>query len=232
MRTDFNFGHATRPGLQFSIDFDKKVPPMKRPTYSLTDQRFGKLITGEFSHYEGTHAHWHVTCDCGTKKTSNGTDLRLGKINSCGCGLVGRGFRHGGRYTPEYTIWCAMKDRCENPQNKSFPYYGGRGIKVCKQWQSFDNFLRDMGKRPRGKSIDRFPNNNGNYEPGNCRWATTDEQARNTRANVLITYQGQTRTAQEWATITGIDNSTICKRVKAGWAASDILRRPSYAPRA
>ena len=81
--------------------------------------------------------------------------------------------------TPTYYTWKMMKQRCQNPRATSYEYYGGRGIKVCDRWQSFDNFLEDMGERPEGKTLDRFPNKNGNYEPGNCRWATRDEQRAN-----------------------------------------------------
>jgi len=81
--------------------------------------------------------------------------------------------------SPTYISWCNMKQRCQNPHNIKYKYYGARGIKVCKRWQLFENFLADMGLRPRGNTLDRFPNNHGNYEPGNCRWATTEQQALN-----------------------------------------------------
>jgi hypothetical protein len=202
----------------------------KQPSLPMIGRRFGKLIVISFSHYHGTRQMYFVRCDCGRTNLSNGTDLRGGKINSCGCGVIGRGFRHGGRKSSEYQSWCAMKARCENPKTSNFASYGGRGISVCERWKHFPCFLADMGSRPIGLSLDRI-NNNGNYEPSNCRWATSSQQSSNTRVNVFITNHGETHTAQEWARITGIDISTICKRVKAGWSEDDILREPTHVRR-
>lgn len=115
---------------------------------------------------------------------------------------------------PEYNIWCAMRERCSNPNNKGYKYYGARGIKVDQEWQgSFETFFRDVGPRPSPQhSIDRI-NNNGNYEPGNVRWATVYEQAQNKRSNRLVTINGETRCVAEWARIAGLKEGTVYYRL-------------------
>lgn len=135
-------------------------------------------------------------CDCGTKTVIEGGELRRKgerARKSCGCALreamQSQWFRkgqpgahrtHGQSKTPEYGSWVHARNRCENPKGRTWRYYGGRGIKMCARWrENFFNFLADMGKRPKGKSLDRYPNPDGNYEPGNCRWATQKEQTNN-----------------------------------------------------
>lgn len=138
------------------------------------------------------HIVWTYQCRCGTIKDAAGSDLRRGRIQSCGCektkrmtilGLSNK--THGyashrtGR-TPTYRSWRAMIQRC-GPHCTKNKYWYGKGIIVCDRWKSFDGFLADMGERPIGKTLDRYPNNHGHYEPGNCRWATASEQALNRR---------------------------------------------------
>lgn len=158
--------------------------------------KFGRLTVTAKVH-TGTNQHrWEVVCDCGTEKQVWGAELRNGGTKSCGCLQATKGtginFKHGGaaygREAPEYTSWRCMMDRCGRETNKSFKHYGGRGIIVCERWRTgdgritgFECFVADMGKRPHGTSIDRFPDNDGNYEPGNCRWATVSEQNQNRR---------------------------------------------------
>jgi hypothetical protein len=131
-----------------------------------------------------------------------------------------------GQKSPTYRVWIGMKARCFNPTTSHYEYYGGRGIRVCERWLSFENFLTDMGERPHGKMIDRYPNNDGNYEPGNCRWATRSENCRNKSDNRLITHQGQTKTMAEWVEITGLPRTTIKDRLAAGWDATRTLETP------
>lgn len=131
--------------------------------------------------------------------------------------------------TPEYIAWQEMKKRCSNPNTKNYCRYGGRGIKVCERWlECFENFFTDMGLKPsRQHSLDRFPDNNGNYEPGNCRWATLREQSLNRRTNVRLTYAGKTLTIQEWSEETGMNRKVIESRIKGGkMSASEILTIP------
>lgn len=133
---------------------------------------------------------------------------------------------HGGRGTPLYRVWCAMKERCSNPHNKSFKNYGGRGISVCDEWQDFAVFREwaaCSGYR-HGLTIDRI-DGNGNYSPDNCRWATTAEQNRNYRRNHYITYRGERLCAKDWAERTGIKYATILYRLKAGKTLDEVFAK-------
>src|SRR4051812_30076529 len=122
--------------------------------------------------------------------------------------------KHNMSYSPEFNVWRGMLKRCHLPTDKDYPNYGGRGIEVCERWKhSFVNFHQDMGDRPEPHlSVDRI-DTNGNYEPSNCRWTTSTQQNRNRRNNHLVTFRGETKTISEWAEITGIQKSTIRRRL-------------------
>ena len=111
---------------------------------------------------------------------------------------------HGLTKTSIHDIWRSMRQRCLNKKNKAYKNYGGRGIKVCKEWESFEIFYKDMGERPEGMTLDRI-NNDGNYEKSNCRWATDAEQTNNTRANILLTFEGMTKNVAQWARFKGFN---------------------------
>ena len=134
---------------------------------------------------------------------------------------------HGLSGSLEHRIWKGMLARCRNSSTTAYPYYGARGIKVCERWHSFVNFLADMGPAPSPEhEIDRFPNKDGDYEPGNCRWATASEQMRNTRRGRFLEYEGRRLHLKEWAEATGLSANVIGWRLKSGWSAARALTTP------
>jgi hypothetical protein len=130
------------------------------------------------------------------------------------------------RTTPLYRAWQHMLTRCFNKKCQDYPDYGARGITVCERWLSFENFMADMGERPANKSLDRYPDKNGNYEPGNCRWATAREQTLNRRNTIFVTHLGQTKLLTDWSTELGINYFTLHKRLGKGECPPLLFRQP------
>lgn len=151
--------------------------------------RFGRLVALERVPSEKKEHMWLCVCDCGNKKIFGKSWITGGNTKSCGCLMrevsAAKVTKHGHNKRSDisstYHSWSGMRARCKNPKNKAYSYYGGRGIRVCERWDSFENFLADMGEKPKGTSLDRYPNNDGNYEPSNCRWATFKQQRVNQR---------------------------------------------------
>jgi hypothetical protein len=163
-------------------------------------------------------------CDCGTEKVMMVDNVRSGKSKSCGCvgrqKTIERSTKHGhakrGAHSRAYGSWESMVHRCTISTRPDYHRYGGRGIKVCDRWMDFANFLADMGDPPPDMTLDRFPDVNGNYEPGNCRWATPKEQANNRRSNVYIEFNGKKQNIESWSIELGIPRKLIEGRIHAG----------------
>jgi len=198
----------------------------------ITGQRFGRLIVvSRTDNAKGGHTRWLCRCDCGTKKVISSCNLKSGHTKSCGClqkersieGSTKHGHTSGAFTSQTYNCWVCMIYRCSDLSNK---HYGGRGIMVCRRWRKFENFLKDMGECPEGHSIDRI-DNDGNYEPGNCKWATRQEQARNKRNNHLITHDGRTQCLTDWAEELNINVYTLSFRLnEANWPTEEALTTP------
>jgi hypothetical protein len=193
------------------------------PGYDLVGRRFGRwLVERVGTQTPGQSYLWVCVCDCGNRREVQGAKLLAGKSRSCSCVKT-----HGQSKTPTYRIWCGMRRRCEDINEPAYKRYGARGIKVCERWQNYEAFLADMGPRPtRAHSIDRFPNGRGNYEPGNCRWATATEQSRNRYTNRMLTLGSETMCARDWAERLGINPFTLNTRLQLGWSTEAALTTP------
>lgn len=167
---------------------------------------------------------WICMCDCGKTKSILSTCLVSGRTTSCGCIKTGKKAVYDTRNNDEYKIYRSMKNRCYNSNTRYYVHYGGRGITICDRWlNSFLDFYQDMGPRPsKDHSIDRI-DNNGNYCPENCRWATKSEQANNKRNNHRIEYNGKIQTVTEWSKELNIDPGIIYSRLVYGWSIEDAL---------
>lgn len=162
----------------------------------ITGERYGKLVALRFSGKDGRATLWEFECDCGNNSIKRLADVRHGKIKSCGClhqeTLIKRNTKHGKTGTRTYGIWKDMRRRCLSPTRPRFKDYGARGIKICQRWlDSYDNFLEDMGEAPQNYTLERI-DNDGDYSPNNCKWATYLEQCHNQRARKTNTsgYRG------------------------------------------
>lgn len=178
----------------------------------------------------------YFRCECGKKFIAYIPQVKAGHTKSCGC-LVARKLSemsstHGKTNTPEYTTWVNIKQRCRNPKYSQYKDYGGRGIEMCDRWfNSFENFLVDVGEKPSAKhSLDRHPNNDGNYEPGNTRWATTKEQALNKSNNRIISYMGIEKPLKVWTDEFNMPYHLVHKRIdRLKWSIEKALKTPKRA---
>ena len=200
-------------------------------------QKFGRLtvIGIPLQDVSAWKMRFYCLCDCGNKKEVSGRALthRTQSVKSCGClrneNLIKSKRTHGLSHIPEYDSWRRAVRRCFNQNDPLFHNYGGRGIIVCDRWRySFENFLADMGPRPSElHSLDRYPDNNGNYEPGNCRWATSMEQNNNRRSNVHVNVGGEKMTVTQAARTIGIEPEKFRKRLYSGFPLETALTTSS-----
>lgn len=190
---------------------------------NIINEKFGKLTVIKFSHtINGKRGMWLCKCDCGKEKIIRRDGLTSGHNTSCGCSIL----NNKKKYPLEYSVWQALRKRCNNKNNPHYANYGGRGINVCKEWDNFQTFLKDIGPRPSAKhSIDRIDNNKG-YSPDNCRWATSFEQASNKRDNRYITINGETKILAEWLRIKHVSKRGFMLRVKRGHSEEEALTLP------
>lgn len=193
------------------------------------NQKFGRWTT--VSKTDAVRPpRWLCRCDCGNTKDVSVYQLISRHSQSCGClnrdVQRARNTKHGLTGTRVRNCWHGMIQRCRNPSHANFERYGGRGIKVCERWKTFLNFFHDMGHPPDGKTLDR-KNNDGDYSPENCRWATDSEQMRNTRSNRLVLFRGEQKTLLDWADTLGVSFYTLKSRIRNyGWSAERALSTP------
>lgn len=194
----------------------------------LTGQKFGRLTVIR----KADGSKWHCVCDCGKEKDVRSDHLKEGRVKSCGCfnsEVVSARFKvHGLTKHPIHKSWTDMKQRCYNPSSTIYEYYGGRGIKICDEWEDFKTFYdwSISNGWSEGLSIDRI-DVNGNYEPSNCRWVSMKVQCNNKRSNRLLTFDGKTLNISQWAEQTGIERATITARLdKLRWCVEKALTEP------
>ena len=198
----------------------------------LTGKRFGRLTVIKRTESTNHNIKWLCKCDCGNEKSVFGIDLTQGKTASCGCirkeMVIQKNTKHGYAHTRLHNEWTGIKQRCFNVKNQAYKNYGGRGITMCDEWK--DNFFvfyewaMNNGYQD-DLTIDRI-DNNGNYEPSNCRWTDRITQANNTRVNRRIEYKGETRTLKEWARIKNIGYGKLQARFIRGWTTEKALETP------
>jgi hypothetical protein len=197
---------------------------------NIAGHRYGSLVvispTDERSNKSMV---WLCRCDCGLIVRAASDQMRAGNKKSCGCQRYVRtapmNQTHGMCYSRVYKVWDAMIGRCTRPKAARYERYGGRGIKVCERWMKFANFLADMGEPADGMSIDRIAND-GDYEPSNCRWATRQEQARNTSRTTFLEIGGIKKPVSVWADEAGIDRAVFAARIRSGWTSDRALTQP------
>jgi len=202
-----------------------------KPIKNEVGNTYGRLTVLSFSHMNSDKKACFVCkCSCGNTTIVAGKSLRSGHTVSCGCYklevIANSNRSHGdcsGGKTKEYFTWRGIIGRCEDVNNKNYNLYGGRGIKVCKRWRtSYANFLHDMGRKKPGYTIERI-NQNGDYKPSNCRWATMKEQNNNRRNNHILEHNGERLTVAQWSDKLGVRQITLLMRVRRGWSHSEAI---------
>lgn len=189
----------------------------KKAEHDLAGRRFGRLVAMEYLGTLNGSGRWLCQCDCGVQPIVKTHRLVIGTTSSCGCLRRERMTTHGRSRTRTHRIWNGLVQRATNSNRAGAENYALRGIGVCNRWrESFENFVADMGECPDGMSIDRI-NNDGDYEPSNCRWATRATQNQNRRDNQYLTIDGRTECVAVWSREGGVRHQTIRQRVRLGW---------------
>jgi hypothetical protein len=197
------------------------------------ERRYGRLIVIGTRKGKRGQTVCDCLCDCGNHKNGvDVADLNRSHTTSCGCynreKTVERNKKytrktHGMSNTEEYRSWNSMMQRCYSPKHEAYERYGGKGIVVCDKWHNFENFLADMGERPKGKTLDRIDNIKG-YNPENCRWSDRLTQTRNRSTTITLEFKGETKTLQEWADEKGLPYALLRTRLrKLGWSVERAL---------
>ena len=202
----------------------------------LTGNRYGALVAVSPSHAKSPSRYrlWDCLCDCGEVVLVDSHTLTRGQKKACGIGghnwnriLADRPRTPAKSNSSEYSSWQKMKTRCLNPRSQKYPDYGGRGITIHQPWvDSFDSFLADMGLKPTPRHTVERTDNDGNYEPGNCRWATGPEQRRNQRRSFYVEWEGRRLLLVDIASEMGLSYSAIAGRLKNGWDIERALTTP------
>lgn len=197
---------------------------------NISGQTFERLTVIRFVGSSKYGPVWLCQCNCGSTINVCGKSLKSGNTRSCGClqkeTVTRTSTKHGLHGSRVYQIWADMRRRCQTPSCGSYEEYGRRGIKVCQRWERFVLFLEDMGHPPTDKhELDRV-DNNGHYEPDNCRWATEKTQARNRRSNRILDFQGESMAVVQWSEKLGISQSVINSRLRNGWSVERTLSTP------
>ena len=227
---------------------DSQITRKSRPkAKDITGVRFTRLVALHITRKTEHNGNmWLCRCDCGTVKEVVYGAIISGSTKSCGCLQKERSRENGLALVvlnaatraerkkadtrdpllleKTYNSWRGMKERCQNPNNNHWHIYGAKGIIVCEKWQTFDGFFQDMGLKPKGLSLDRI-DSNGNYEPGNCRWATPSQQSRNTERNIWIEWQGRRQTFKDWATELGLYERGLAYRIER-WGLEKAMTTP------
>lgn len=193
----------------------------------LTARVFGKWTVTGLARVDRTKRFWHCRCACGEERVVVGYSLKTGGSVSCGCAHTKSQEAHGLSRSAEYGIWQQMKNRCLKPSVANYHRYGGRGITVAPEWiDSFQAFYADMGRRPKGRTLERM-DNDGPYSKDNCRWASQKEQSNNTRRNRKITLRGRTQSFAQWVDELGVNGKMVYARMaKLRWTPERAFFTP------
>ncbi|WP_312999668.1 hypothetical protein [Leclercia sp.] len=195
---------------------------------NLVGKRSGKLVAikRQQSDKRGS-VKWLCQCDCGNQSLVIASNFKKGQSKSCGCSQYGKKHGHAidGEETPTYQTWLHMRQRCLNTSNDAYENYGGRGIGICKEWDSFEKFLTDMGQRPDGMTIDRIDNNKGYYKE-NCRWADKKTQLTNKRNNHRVEWHGNSYTISQLSSMCGIGHQVLSSRLRLSWSVDKAITTP------